>query len=186
MSTVYSPSPASLGLNAGAPTAPQGFYRVRRRADGTRGLAALLLAAVVSALVVLADQMINTWADGHLFLGWVALWVVVFAGTALFAGTARRVAQRTLRALDAWSRSMAEARAEARLWELAKLDPRLKAELVQAREVDDEEPPAAPVASSFSDALAPLGMELGTLSAATARRFAQLERRRHAAYLPYL
>lgn len=184
MSTVYSPSPASLGLNAGAPTAPQGFYRVRRRADGTRGLAALLLAAVVSALVVLADQMINTWADGHLFLGWVALWVVVFAGTALFAGTARRVAQRTLRALDAWSRSMAEARAEARLWELAKLDPRLKAELVQAREVDDAEPPA-PVVSSFSDALAPLGMELA-LSAATARRFAQLERRRHAGFLPYL
>lgn len=185
MSTVYSPSPASLGLNTGAPTAPQGFYRVRRRADGTRGLAALLLAAVVSALVVLADQMINTWADGHLFLGWVALWVVIFAGTALFAGTARRVAQRTLRALDAWSRSMAEARAEVRLWELAKLDPRLKAELVQAREVDDAEPPA-PVVTTFSDALAPLGMDLGTLSAATARRFAQLERRRQAGFLPYL
>ena len=73
--------------------------------------------------------MIGTWADGHLFLGWVALWVVIFAGSALFAGTARRLAKGTLRSLDSWSRSLAEARAEARLWDLARTDPRLKAEL---------------------------------------------------------
>lgn len=191
MSTVFSPSPASLGMNAGAVTAPaNGTYRPRRRGDGTRGLAALLLAAFVSALVVLADQMISTWADGHLFLGWVALWVVVFAGSALFAGTARRVARSTLRALDGWSRSLAEARAEARLWELAKMDPRLKSELIQARARDtaelDEPAPVAAAPTTFSEALAPLGIDLGTLSAATARRFAQIERRRHAGYLPYL
>ncbi len=85
MSTVFSPSPASVGMDARSTV--QGS-RSGRRLDGSRGLAMMLLAAAVAALVVLADQMIGTWADGHLFLGWVALWVVIFAGSALFAGTA--------------------------------------------------------------------------------------------------
>jgi len=85
MSTVLPSSSTLLGLNPSAGHLAQGTYRARRRFDGSRGLAAMLLAAVVAALVVLADQMISSWADGHLFLGWVALWVVVFAGLALFA-----------------------------------------------------------------------------------------------------
>ena len=194
MSTVFSPTPASLGLNPSAASAAdtQGSYRARRSFDGSRGLAAMLLAAVVAALVVLADQMISTWADGHLFLGWVALWVVIFAGSALFAGTARRMARSTLQSLDSWSQSLAEARAEARLWELAKLDPRLKSELMQARARQVEEADAAaavaPVVArnDFTQALAPLGLESGYVSAASARRFAQMESRRHAGYLPYI
>jgi len=196
MSTVFSPTPASLGLNPSA-AAPAdttlGHYRPRRAFDGSRGLAALLLAAVVAALVVLADQMISTWADGHLFLGWVALWVVIFAGSALFAGTARRMARSTLRSLDSWSQSLAEARAEARLWELAKQDPRLKSELMQARARQVEEADAAAAAAApvvvrndFAQALAPLGLESGLESSASARRFAQMESRRHAGYLPYI
>lgn len=185
MSTVFSPSPASLGLDVAA--AAPGRYKLERRSDGARGLAAMLLAAAVAALVVLADRLIDTWADGHLFLGWVALWVVIFAGSALFAGTTRRLARSTLRALDSWSRSLAEARAEARLWELAKLDPRLKAELIQARARAAEvavEPVEAP--HDFSQALAPMGLEPGLASPAQLRRFAQTERRRQAGYLPYL
>jgi hypothetical protein len=185
MSTVFSPSPASLGLNAAA--AAQGSDKTARRFDGARGLAAMLLAAAVAAMVVLADQLIDTWADGHLFLGWVALWVVIFAGSVLFAGTARRLARSTLRSLDGWSRSLAEARAEARLWEMAKLDPRLKAELIQARAraADAVEPPVlAP--HDFSQALAPMGLDAGLASPAGLRRFAQTEMRRHAGYLPYL
>ena len=185
MSTVFSPTPASLGLDAAAAAAGQ--YQASRRFDGARGLAAMLLAAAVAALVVLADQLIDTWADGHLFLGWVALWVVVFAGSVLFAGTARRMARSTLRSLDSWSRSLAEARAEARLWELAKLDPRLKAELIQARaraSEEADEPVLAP--HDFSQALAPMGLESGIASPAVLRRFAQIEMRRHAGYLPYL
>lgn len=189
MSTVFSPSPASVGISPTA-TAEQGTYRAVRRFDGSRGLAAMLLAAAVAALVVLADQMISTWADGHLFLGWVALWVVVFAGSVLFAGAARRTAQATLRSLDSWSKSMAEARAEARLWDLARTDPRLKAELLQARARDtdaaDEIAAPATAKNDFSDALAPMGLDSGIRSPAVLRRWAQIEMRRHAGYLPYL
>ncbi len=182
MSTVFSPTPASLGLNAA-----DGSARVRRF-DGARGLAAMLLAAAVAALVVLADQLIDTWADGHLFLGWVALWVVIFAGSALLAGTARRMARSTLTALDSWSRSLAEARAEARLWELAKLDPRLKAELIQARarEALAAEPVVPEAANDYSQALAPLGLVSDTVVPVVTRRMAQLEKRRIAGYLPYI
>jgi len=192
MSTVFSPSPASLGLNT-AGNAPHGAALPRRSLDGSRGLAALLLAAAVAALVVLADQLVSTWADSHLFLGWVTLWVVIFAGSALLAGTARRLAHSTLRSLDSWSRSMAEARAEARLWDLARTDPRLKAELMQARaraaaQADEAAAavPAAVARNDFTEALAPLGLESGIASSAGLRRFAQLEMRRHAGYLPYL
>jgi len=183
MSTVFSPAPSSVGLDSAA---ERGIYRARRRFDGSRGLAAMLLAAAVSALVVVADQMISTWADGHLFLGWVALWVVIFAGSALFAGTARRMAQATLRSLDSWSKSMAEARAEARLWDLARTDPRLKAELMLARDREAAlvEVQEAPAAADYSQALAPLGLDAGFAS--PIRRWAQIEVRRQMGYLPYL
>lgn len=55
----------------------------------------MLLALSVAALVVLADRLIDHWNDGHLFLTWVALWVVIFAATAL---------------LDSWPRRLAPAR----------------------------------------------------------------------------
>ena len=185
MSTVFSPSSASVGMGTAA---DRGIGRTHRF-DGSRSLATMLLAAAVAALVVLADQMIGSWADGHLFLGWVALWVVIFAGSALFAGTARRAAQVTLRSLDSWSRSLAEARAEARLWDLARTDPRLKAELMQARareaELAEELNPS-PVAAKndYADALAPMGLDTGF--SAPLRRWAQMEVRRQTGYLPYL
>lgn len=136
MSTVFSPSPASLGLGrAHAGTEPEA-PRLRSRFDGARGLAALLLAAAVSALVVLADQLISTWTDDHLFLGWLALWLVILTGTALFATPARHLARRVLRSLHAWSTALAEARAEKQLWNAAHRDPRLMADLMRARKRD--------------------------------------------------
>ena len=114
--------------------------RARRGFDGARSLAALLLAAAVAALVVVADRLVNTWADGHLLAAWVFLWVVILAGLALFAGTARRLAQRTMRGLDGWSQARARARADARLWDAAQSDPRIMGELMQAqaRDLDDD------------------------------------------------
>ena len=84
------------------------------------------------------------------------LWAVVFASLALFADGARRLARRTIVALDSWSRSMAEARAEMRLWEMARQDPRLMRELTAARDRADEV--SSPAADDFSRALAPLGL----------------------------
>lgn len=139
MSTVFSPTPASLGLDLARTQRPTDGTQLRSRFDGARGLAALLLAAVVSALVVLADQMIDSWTDDHLFLGWVALWLVVLAGTAVFAAPARSLARRTLRSLHGWSQALAEARAEKQLWNAAHRDPRLMADLMCARQRDRDD-----------------------------------------------
>ena len=85
------------------------------RPENARGLAALLLAAAVAALAVVADQLIETWIDDHLFLAWVALWAVVFAGSLLLTGTMRRMSIRAIASLDQWAARRARARATARL-----------------------------------------------------------------------
>ncbi len=97
------------------------------------GLAAVLLAAMVSALVVVADQLIDTWAEGHLLAAWVLLWVIGFAALALLAPTARHLSRRLVTGLDAWSQRVARRRADDRLWDLARKDPRIMADLQAAR-----------------------------------------------------
>jgi hypothetical protein len=106
---------------------------IGRGFDSTKGLSAMLLAAMVSALVVVADQLIDTWADGHLMVMWLSLWLVGFAALALFAGAARQLASSVVGGLDAWSRRLANARADRRLWESALADPRIMAELNAAQ-----------------------------------------------------
>ena len=107
---------------------------MKRDFDSTKGLAAMLLAAMVSSLVVVADQLIDTWADGHLMVAWVSLWVVGFVALGLFAGAARNVAQATMSALNAWSRRVAQNRADERMWVIAKSDSRVMADLIAIRE----------------------------------------------------
>lgn len=97
--------------------------------DGAKSLAGVLLAAMVAALVVVADQLVDTWADGHLLAAWVLLWVVAFAAIGFLAPTTRYFSSNLLRALDAWSRRVATKRADDRLWELAMKDPRVMADL---------------------------------------------------------
>src|ERR1035437_4335396 len=101
--------------------------------DSAKGLSAMLLAAMVSALVVVADQLIDTWADGHLMLAWLALWLTAFAAVAIFAGAARKLAATAVNALNAWSQRVASARSDARLWAIAQTDPRVMADLNAAR-----------------------------------------------------
>lgn len=98
-----------------------------------RGLAAVLLVAMVSAMVVVADQLMDTWADGHLLAAWVLLWAVGFAALALLAPAARSLAARLTVGLDGWSQRLARRRADERLWELARKDPRVMADLRAAR-----------------------------------------------------
>lgn len=97
--------------------------------DGARGLAALLLGALVAAVVVVADQMIDTWADGHLMAAWVVLWLVGFASIGLFAGTARSIASRVVAAGNRWAAARALQRADERLWALAQTDSRVMTDL---------------------------------------------------------
>lgn len=79
-----------------------------------RPIAAVLLAAAVAALAGIVGQLMDTWADEHLFATWVALWAVVFAGSLFLAGTARRMGHRVMACLDAWGHRRAQARAAAR------------------------------------------------------------------------
>lgn len=102
---------------------------LRRRFDSTKGLSAMLLAAMVSALLVVADQLIDTWADGHLLAAWIALWLIGFAAIAIFAGAARKVAVATVHSVKAGARRRAQARAEEEFWLLAESDPGLRADL---------------------------------------------------------
>ena len=146
MSTTATVSSAPLGLRQAAPASAR--PATAPRSIKARGLAALLLAAVVAAMVLVADHLVNTWADGHLFLAWVMMWVIVFAGFALFADTARVVARRTLAGLDQWAAARAQARAEERLWDIARADPRVMAELVQARTRDEADEAPMPVAAA--------------------------------------
>ena len=115
---------ATVSVFSRATTAP-----ARQPVENARGLAAMLLAAAVSALAVVADQLIDTWADGHLMLAWIALWSVVFIGSLLLTGTASRVGQKLMSALNRWARSQAQARADARLLAMARFDPRIMADL---------------------------------------------------------
>ncbi len=153
MSSFASTPSSSLGLGAASASARPDT--AARRFLGIRGLSVLFLAALVAAMVVLADRLISTWADEHLFLAWVLLWVVVFASLALFADAARVMARRAGAKLDRWSRSRAEARAEARMWDIARSDPRVMQELmlIQARETEER------ANADFDSALAPLGLE---------------------------
>ncbi|GAB3499807.1 hypothetical protein GCM10027399_25210 [Curvibacter fontanus] len=98
----------------------------------TRGLAGVLLAAMVATLVVVADQLMDTWADGHLMAVWVLMWLIGFAALALLAPTARGLAGRVMQGLDAWSQGIARRRADERLWDLARKDSRVMADIQAA------------------------------------------------------
>ncbi|MBS0317180.1 MAG: hypothetical protein JSR49_08655 [Proteobacteria bacterium] len=104
----------------------------RKGFDSSRALAALLLAALVAALIVAADELVGTWTDGNLFAAWVAMWAVAFAALGLLANPARGLAKRLVVRLDAWSQRVAQRRALAHYLDAARQDPRIRADLQYA------------------------------------------------------
>lgn len=106
--------------------------QARRGLSGARGLATLLLSAFTAAVMVVAYEVMDSVAEGHLLVMWLALWVIAFAVLAIFADSARQLAARLKNSLDAWSRSVAQSRADERLWFMAQKDPRLMADLQAA------------------------------------------------------
>jgi hypothetical protein len=103
-----------------------------RKTAGSRTLAGMLLAAVLSALLVVAGQVIDTWTDGHLLAGWVALWTVTFAALALLAPPLRKMSSVASRLISNSLRAAQERRMEEKMWEYANRDPRIMAELQHA------------------------------------------------------
>lgn len=89
-------------------------HKVAAHRESGRLLAALLFAAAVAALAVATERLMATWADEHVFKAWIAMWSVVFAGSLLFAGTARRTVHRVMNRLNGWARQRAAERAAER------------------------------------------------------------------------
>ncbi len=101
-------------------------------ATSSNTLATGMLAAGVAALVVMADHMIDEWAETHVMAAWLALWVVAVVAIAALRGISRMLAQGMMAGLDAWSADLARRRSDQRLWAMAQQDSRLMNELQSA------------------------------------------------------
>ena len=105
---------------------------VRRSFSGARGLSTLLLSAMAAAVMVVAYQVMDTMAEGHMLVMWIALWAVAFAVLAVFASSARTLSCAIVRGLDAWSARSAQTRSDQRLWAMARADSRVMNDLQSA------------------------------------------------------
>ncbi len=87
-------------VNLEYPTEHPGVVRVEKafatlqdlasRLAGARGIAALLLAAAVSTLLVLVNQVMDVWGSSQSSASWLVLWLVAFFALALLTAPARR------------------------------------------------------------------------------------------------
>ena len=108
--------------------------------SSSKTLANLLLAAGVAALVVVVNQMIDSWAESHVVAAWLALWAVAVLAIVVLRGLTRHLAQNLMTGLDAWSAHVARSRADERLWSMAQSDPRLMSDLQVAMDRASETP----------------------------------------------
>jgi hypothetical protein len=106
--------------------------QITRGFDGARGSASLLLAAVVAALLVVANEVVDTWTEGHLLFAWIVMWTVAFAALALLATPARRAVWRLRAGLRAWAQAQRQAAQDAQMWDAALRDARLMADISRA------------------------------------------------------
>ncbi len=135
------------------PTHHEGIERIGEALDsaevvyhkftGARSVATFLLAAVVSGLVLAANQLIDTWADGHLLAAWVALWAVAFAALALAASPIRRAVV-SVKQFDgsalyaAWTARRKARIQDEKMWDYAQQDARLMADIMRAVDASPE------------------------------------------------
>ena len=133
-------------VNVDHPTEHPGVLRAERAAESIkqvthemlspRGAATLLLSAIVSALLVVANQVIDTWSEGHLLMGWIALWTVGFAAIALAARPARRTVDGIRARLRTWAATRRALAQDEALWQVALSDARVMADISRAMSQD--------------------------------------------------
>jgi len=102
------------------------------RADSARNVAIVLLSAIVSTVLVIVNQMIDTYTDGHLMAAWMFLWVVAFSTMALLAAPIRKSVTGFKPALRSWIIARREKENDEKMWEVALQDPRVMAEIQRA------------------------------------------------------
>jgi hypothetical protein len=112
--------------------AAEALGSIRRSFDGARGAAALLLAAITSALLVVANQVVETWTDGHLLAAWIVLWTVAFAALALLAQPARAIVTSVRSRFARQAAVFRQRREDDKLWRVALADARVMADLSRA------------------------------------------------------
>jgi hypothetical protein len=100
--------------------------------DGARAGASLLLAAIVAALVVVANQVVDTWTEGHLLAAWIVMWAIAFAALALFARPAKQLVSNLRGASARWSAKRRQVAADEKLWQVALSDARVMADISRA------------------------------------------------------
>lgn len=108
------------------------FASIARRFDSARATSSLLLAAIVAALLVVANQVVDTWTEGHLLAAWIMLWVVAFASLALLAVPARAATTSLRSALKAWNARRVQAAQDEQYWQAALADARIMADISRA------------------------------------------------------
>jgi hypothetical protein len=120
-------------------------------ATSAKALSTLLLAAGVAALVVMADQMIDNWAETHVIASWLALWAVAVLAIGALRGVTRLLAQKLMANLDGWSANVARRRSDQRLWAMAQSDSRMMRDLQTAMDrADDDNAPAKDIHALMS------------------------------------
>jgi hypothetical protein len=86
----------------------------------------------VAALLVVANQVVETWTEGHLLMAWIVMWTIAFAALALLASPARNAGSVLRTTMRAWSERRKQATADEQLWELALTDARVMADISRA------------------------------------------------------
>lgn len=106
--------------------------RLGRAFDAARATSSMLLAAIVAALLVVANQVIDTWTEGHLLAAWIVLWTVAFAALALLATPARTATAALRSNLKAWNERRILAAQDEQYWQAALTDARIMADISRA------------------------------------------------------
>lgn len=101
----------------------------RGRLNGARGLAAVLLAAVVGAILVVVDHMASNLQDGEMLAIWAVVSALFFVALAVGASALRPLGARLAAAWKEAAERRAQARADAQFMAYAAFDPRVMHDL---------------------------------------------------------
>jgi hypothetical protein len=123
--------------HAGVARAERGFEALRDIARSTRTIT-VLGAAIVAALIVVANEVVTTWTDGHLLAAWIVMWAMLFGVIALFVAPARRRTSALGAALGRWQASRRQAAEDRQVWNLAMKDARVMADIQRAMVAQSE------------------------------------------------
>ena len=131
-SFVHVAKPAEHPGVSRAERAAESVKYAAHQAVSLRGAASLLLAAIVSALLVVANQVVDAWSEGHLLLAWITMWTIAFAALALVASPVRTAVERVAVVLRKSAVARRAAAADEQLWAVALTDARVMADISRA------------------------------------------------------